>query len=167
MNESFKMCQALRQQKKKRPIVYSLRRKSQKFNCHSLSYPPHKNQGDFPFLLFSVSSEDAAGSVIFSPLQGFHCNGSIGLDTGYPMRVVGIIIQLANSEVQKILHYIVFGNEPNFCLDPLSLPLPLPILQFRASAKMFVSLLGSFVFCTSHHLGDHHYPRLHGLFRSG
>lgn len=69
--------------------------------------------------------------------------------------------------MQKILHYIVFGNEPNFCLDPLSLPLPLPILQFRASAKMFVSLLGSFVFCTSHHLGDHHYPRLHGLFRSG
>lgn len=28
--------------------------------------------------------------------------------------------------------------------------------------------LGSFVFCgLSHHLGDHHYPRLHGLFRSG
>ena len=56
MNESFKMCQALRQQKKKRPIVYSLRRKSQKFNCHSLSYPPHKNQGDFPFLLFSLNN---------------------------------------------------------------------------------------------------------------
>lgn len=32
--------------------------------------------------------------------------------------------------MQKILHYIVFGNEPNFCLDLLSLPLPVPILQF-------------------------------------
>ena len=79
-------------EKKNDQIVHSLRRKSQKFNSHSLAYPPHKNQGDFPFLLFSVSSEDAAGSVIFSPPQGFHCNGSIGLDTGYPMRVVGIII---------------------------------------------------------------------------
>lgn len=152
MNESFKMCQAQRQQEKKNDqIIHSVRR-SQKFNSQSLSYPPHKNQGDFPFLLFSVSSEDAGCSVILSPLQVFHCNGSIGLDTGYPMRVVGIIIQLTNSEVQKIPHYIVFGNEPNFCLDSLSLPLLLPIQQFWASAQMFVSLLGSFVFCTSHYL---------------
>lgn len=71
-------------EKKMTKLYTLLEEKARNLAVKAFHTLPIKTRGTFLFCCF-VSPEDEACSVIFSPLQGFHCNGSIGLDTGYPM----------------------------------------------------------------------------------